>query len=84
MSAVIVWAAIAAIAALVVIATGIIASSRAASVGNQESIGSTPPDPQQQEQGKTQGGPDYARIVQLVALAILIIAVIVLIFLWLG
>lgn len=83
MSAVTLWIAIAAIAAAVVVATSIFASSRPAATNNRQSMRNVPPDPKEQERGRVEGGPDWARITQLVALAILIIAVIVLIFLWL-
>lgn len=82
MSAVTLWIAIAAISAAIVVFTSIFASSRAADTGRPQSMGNVPPDPKEQARGKVEGGPDWARIIQLVALAILIISLIVLVLLW--
>lgn len=82
MDAVTIVAAIAAISAAVVLATGIVSSGRADSTGKPKSIESVPADPQDRERGDAHRGPDYARITQLVALAFLIVAVIVLIIMW--
>ncbi|HWV23486.1 MAG TPA: hypothetical protein VNZ58_04805 [Thermomicrobiales bacterium] len=84
MSAITFWAAIAAISATIVIANSIFTSSRAGSTDPGQSLRKVTPDPQEQDRGKMEGGPDWARITQLVALAVLIISLIILIFLlWL-